>query len=50
MQWIASQGITLTNYWAVTHPSEPNYCAAAGGDHFGMDNDDFNAIPHIPRG
>src|SRR5689334_8856565 len=34
-QFLASQGITLTNYFAVTHPSEPNYCAAAGGDTFG---------------
>ncbi|KIX04863.1 uncharacterized protein Z518_05734 [Rhinocladiella mackenziei CBS 650.93] len=42
---LAQMGITLTNYYAVTHPSEPNYCAAAGGDHFGMDNDDFHAIP-----
>ncbi|OCL13754.1 phosphoesterase-domain-containing protein [Glonium stellatum] len=45
MQWLASQGITLTNYWATTHPSEPNYCAVVGGDNFGMDNDDFNTVP-----
>ncbi|KAJ5139756.1 Acid phosphatase [Penicillium atrosanguineum] len=45
MQWLASQGILLTNFYAVTHPSEPNYCAAAGGDTFGMDNDDFLQIP-----
>jgi acid phosphatase len=38
-------GITLTNYWATTHPSEPNYCAVVGGDNFGMDNDDFHSIP-----
>ncbi|KAL2001672.1 hypothetical protein VTN02DRAFT_1425 [Thermoascus thermophilus] len=44
-KWLASQGIALTNYWAVTHPSEPNYCASAGGDTFGMDNDNFNQIP-----
>ncbi|KAG2418275.1 hypothetical protein HFD88_001376 [Aspergillus terreus] len=44
-QWLASQGITLTNYYAVTHPSEPNYCSSAGGDTFGMDNDDFNRVP-----
>ncbi|PLB46755.1 acid phosphatase PHOa [Aspergillus steynii IBT 23096] len=44
-QWLASQGITLTNFYATTHPSEPNYCAAAGGDTFGMDNDDYNQIP-----
>lgn len=34
-----------TNFYALTHPSEPNYCAAAGGDTFGMDNDNFNQIP-----
>ncbi|KXG47042.1 Phosphoesterase [Penicillium griseofulvum] len=45
MQWLASQGILLTNFYAVTHPSEPNYCAAAGGDTFGMDNDDFKHMP-----
>ncbi|CAG8043164.1 unnamed protein product [Penicillium olsonii] len=45
MQWLASQGILLTNFYAVTHPSEPNYCAAAGGDTFGMDNDDFKQMP-----
>ncbi|RHZ66374.1 acid phosphatase PHOa [Aspergillus thermomutatus] len=45
MKWLASQGILLTNFYAVTHPSEPNYCAAAGGDTFGMDNDNFNQIP-----
>jgi acid phosphatase len=44
-QFFAKQGITLTNYWAVTHPSEPNYAAAVGGDYFGMENDDFNRIP-----
>ncbi|OQO08545.1 hypothetical protein B0A48_06415 [Cryoendolithus antarcticus] len=42
--WLASQGITLTNYFGVTHPSEPNYVAAVGGDNFGMDNDNFNQI------
>ncbi|CAI7619519.1 unnamed protein product [Penicillium viridicatum] len=46
MQWLASEGILLTNFYAVTHPSEPNYCAAAGGDTFGMDNDDFNQVPN----
>ncbi|KKK26407.1 acid phosphatase [Aspergillus rambellii] len=42
---LAKKGLTLTNFWAVTHPSEPNYCASAGGDTFGMDNDNFNQIP-----
>ncbi|KAK3945500.1 hypothetical protein QBC46DRAFT_302541 [Diplogelasinospora grovesii] len=45
MQWLTSQGILLTNYFAVTHPSEPNYAAVVGGDNFGMDNDDFNRFP-----
>jgi acid phosphatase len=45
LQWLATQGITLTNYFATTHPSEPNYAAVVAGDNFGMDNDDFNQIP-----
>ncbi|CAD0111337.1 unnamed protein product [Aureobasidium uvarum] len=45
LAWLAKKGITLSNYNGVTHPSEPNYVAAVGGDNFGMDNDDFNAIP-----
>ncbi|KAI9375714.1 phosphoesterase family-domain-containing protein [Aspergillus egyptiacus] len=45
LKWLASQGIALTNFYALTHPSEPNYCAAAGGDTFGMDNDDFQRVP-----
>ena len=42
---LASEGILLTNYFALTHPSEPNYGASASGDTFGMDNDDFHQIP-----
>lgn len=42
---LAKQGITLQNYFGVTHPSEPNYCASLGGDHFGMNNDAFNQVP-----
>ncbi|RHZ47000.1 uncharacterized protein CDV56_103846 [Aspergillus thermomutatus] len=45
MSALAKKGLLLTNFWAVTHPSEPNYCAAAGGDTFGMDNDNFNQVP-----
>jgi acid phosphatase len=45
MQKLQALGITLTNYYGTTHPSEPNYCASYGGDHFGMDNDNFNQIP-----
>ncbi|KAF3387880.1 Acid phosphatase [Talaromyces pinophilus] len=43
---LKKNGIFLNNYWAVTHPSEPNYIAAAGGDHFGMDNDAWWQIPN----
>lgn len=39
------KGIQLTNLFAVTHPSEPNYVSVAGGDYFGMDNDDLHNVP-----
>ncbi|KAF9991217.1 hypothetical protein BGZ75_002845 [Mortierella antarctica] len=45
LQAFAPQGVTLTNYHAITHPSEPNYVATIGGDYFGMEDDDFHAIP-----
>ena len=45
MAWVASQGITLTNYWALTHPSEPNYMASIGGDYFSLDDDRFVSLP-----
>ena len=44
LAWLAEKGIKLTNNYAVTHPSEPNYAAAIGGDYFGMNNDNFNFI------
>ncbi|KAJ5746457.1 hypothetical protein N7520_011639 [Penicillium odoratum] len=44
-EFFAKQGILLTNFYAVAHPSEPNYCAAAGGDTFGMDNNNFKQTP-----
>lgn len=46
MAWVASQGITLTNYWALTHPSEPNYMASVGGDYFSLDDDRFISLPN----
>jgi acid phosphatase len=42
---LISQGIFLENYFSTTHPSEPNYVAVAGGDNFGMDNDNLTEIP-----
>lgn len=38
-QQLAAQGILLTNYNGVTHPSEPNYVASIAGDFFGMGDD-----------
>ncbi|KAJ7864671.1 hypothetical protein B0H13DRAFT_1500401, partial [Mycena leptocephala] len=42
---LAEQGKLLTNYNAITHPSEPNYVAAIGGDFFGMHDDNMYHIP-----
>ncbi|KAF2815149.1 phosphoesterase-domain-containing protein [Mytilinidion resinicola] len=47
--WLSTHGISLTNYWALTHPSQPNYLAAVSGDHFGLDSDDYISVPsNIP--
>ena len=43
---LASEGILLTSYYAVTHPSEPNYVASVGGDFFGLASDDLTYIPN----
>jgi acid phosphatase len=45
MKEIAKQGILLTEYFAHTHPSQPNYVASVGGDYFGLNHDDFVQIP-----
>ncbi|KAJ4306748.1 hypothetical protein N0V88_000115 [Collariella sp. IMI 366227] len=39
------QGILLTRYYAQTHPSQPNYLAAIGGDYFGLNHDYSVRIP-----
>ncbi|KIM65607.1 hypothetical protein SCLCIDRAFT_22508 [Scleroderma citrinum Foug A] len=44
-QELSAQGITLTGYYALTHPSEPNYLASVGGDFWGLASDDFVTIP-----
>jgi hypothetical protein len=44
LQWIASQGILLNNYFAITHPSQPNYVAAVGGSTHGVTGDSFARI------
>ncbi|KAH3681509.1 hypothetical protein WICPIJ_007532 [Wickerhamomyces pijperi] len=45
LSYLAQYGITLDNYWAVTHPSEPNYISAVGGDYFALDDDVFVTFP-----
>ncbi|RMZ83006.1 hypothetical protein DV737_g1764, partial [Chaetothyriales sp. CBS 132003] len=45
LAYLASKGITLSNYFGVTHPSQPNYVASVSGDNYGMDNDNFYQIP-----
>lgn len=35
----------MTNFNAITHPSEPNYVAAVGGSNYGITNDDYYNIP-----
>ncbi|CAJ2511195.1 Uu.00g068200.m01.CDS01 [Anthostomella pinea] len=42
---IRKHGILQTRYYAQTHPSQPNYLAAVGGDYFGLDHDEFLRIP-----
>ncbi|RKF58384.1 putative acid phosphatase [Golovinomyces cichoracearum] len=42
---LASQGISLTQYYGLTHPSQPNYIASIGGDYFGLNHDDTIRIP-----
>ncbi|KAK3320803.1 phosphoesterase family-domain-containing protein [Cercophora scortea] len=38
-------GILLNSYYAQTHPSQPNYLAAVGGDYFGLNHDDLIRVP-----
>ncbi|KAI8333344.1 phosphoesterase family-domain-containing protein [Chlamydoabsidia padenii] len=42
---LAKEGILLDNFNAITHPSEPNYVAAASGSNWGINNDDYYNIP-----
>jgi hypothetical protein len=37
---LAAGGALLTNYTAITHPSEPNYFALYAGSTFGVTTDD----------
>jgi phospholipase C len=45
---LASKYGLATNYWGVTHPSEPNYMANIGGDFFGVQDDNqFYCTPAL---
>ncbi|KAI2487765.1 Phosphoesterase domain containing protein [Pyrenophora tritici-repentis] len=44
LAWLAKQGISLTNYYALTHPSQLNYAASLSGDYYGMNHDHFSDI------
>src|SRR3954447_21258695 len=39
INWLASGGALLTNYHAITHPSQPNYFALYAGSTFGVQDD-----------
>jgi hypothetical protein len=45
MKEIAKQGVLLTEFYGLTHPSQPNYVASVGGDYFGLNHDGFVKIP-----
>ncbi|EKD19405.1 phosphoesterase [Drepanopeziza brunnea f. sp. 'multigermtubi' MB_m1] len=42
---LTKEGILLTSYYGLTHPSQPNYIASIGGDYFGLNHDGFVQIP-----
>jgi len=42
---LVKQGVLLTEYYGLTHPSQPNYIASVGGDYFGLNHDMMVNIP-----
>ncbi|KAH9927904.1 phosphoesterase family-domain-containing protein [Epithele typhae] len=44
-QNLSKEGILLDSFYAVTHPSEPNYLAAVAGDFWGLADDAFYHAP-----
>ncbi|KAH9884349.1 phosphoesterase family-domain-containing protein [Xylariomycetidae sp. FL2044] len=44
LAYLATQGILLDNYYAITHPSQPNYVAAGGASTHGVLLDNFVRI------
>ncbi|RFU28235.1 hypothetical protein B7463_g8116, partial [Scytalidium lignicola] len=45
IQELMKEGILLTQYYAHTHPSQPNYIASIAGDYFGLNHDAVVTIP-----
>jgi acid phosphatase len=43
---LEKEGILLTQYYGLTHPSQANYIASIGGDYFGLNHDQDVTIPH----
>jgi hypothetical protein len=39
MRALAARGVTMSQYFGVTHPSQPNYIASAAGSTFGIASD-----------
>ncbi|KAH9217921.1 acid phosphatase-like protein [Leptodontidium sp. 2 PMI_412] len=42
---LRKEGILLTDYYGLTHPSQPNYIASICGDYFGLNHDELVKIP-----
>ena len=51
VNWLATDGALMTQSFAITHPSEPNYLALFAGDTFGLASDacpvDGGAAPNL---
>jgi phospholipase C len=48
MKWMANDGAYLAQYYAITHPSQPNYIALVSGSTQGVTNDQ-NAVLNAPH-
>ncbi|KAI0968104.1 phosphoesterase family-domain-containing protein [Xylaria arbuscula] len=44
LAYLATQGILLDNYYAITHPSQPNYVVAGGASTHGFIDDNFKRL------
>jgi hypothetical protein len=50
INWLANNGALMTQSFAITHPSQPNYLALFAGSTFGLDDDcpvNLGAIPNL---